>query len=90
VYVPADSTDGKVAVTDVGVAVTVSEVPPSVTVGRLDPVHDVTVVVAQSPVPLMPMDVGVPELFDVTSTEVIDGAATAVADKTEATANANP
>jgi hypothetical protein len=36
------------------------------------------------------MDVGVPDAFDVTSTDVIEGAAETVADKIEATATANP
>ena len=37
--------------TEVGVAVMVRAVPPNVTVGRLVPVHDVTLVVAHSAVP---------------------------------------
>ena len=65
------------AVADVGVApVTVRLVPPNVTVGKFVPVQVVTpVVVWQRPVPLMPIDVGVPDAFEVTRTEVIAGAA---------------
>jgi hypothetical protein len=86
--VPLDST-GSVALTDTGVAVTVSAVPPKVTVGKLLPVHDVTDVVAHRPAPLIPIDVGVPEVFDNTKTELIDGALSAEAESIEPTIVAN-
>jgi hypothetical protein len=70
-------------VTEVGVAESVSDVPPSVAVGRFVPVQDVTEVVAHRPEPLMPIDVGVPALFEVTSTELMTGAAPAVVAKIE-------
>jgi hypothetical protein len=86
--VPVERT-GRVAVAEVGVAATESVVPPSVTVGRFEPVHEETPVTAQRAEPLIPIEIGVPDALEVTNTDVIDGAASEEAEIIEHTAAIN-